>query len=249
MATKPKAPRKPATTRELDLSPDKIVWHSPWEAPFKIIGLGWPQERGILRRMPLESKWALPEAVDTLAWHTAGIQIRFRTNSPRISIRVKLRGVHAMDHCAATGECGVDLYLGDTGEMTFAGVSRFNRGLDNYQVTIGNLPDARLRTITLNLPLYQGVKEISVGLPPGVKVSAAPRIPRSQRIVVYGTSITQGGCASRPGMAYTNILSRRINAEFINLGFSGSGRAEPEVAHIIATMAAPAVLVLDFEAN
>lgn len=68
-------------------------------------------------------------------------------------------------------------------------------------------------------------------------------------MIVYGTSITQGGCASRPGMCYTNILSRRINREFINLGFSGNGKGEPEVARVISTIDRPGLFVLDYEAN
>src|SRR5690606_310097 len=70
-----------------------------------------------------------------------------------------------------------------------------------------------------------------------------------KKVIVYGTSITQGGCASRPGMMYTNILSRRIPLEFLNLGFSGNGKGEPEVAEIIAQIDNPACLVVDYEGN
>ena len=228
---------------------EELQWHSPWEPPFRILGMGWEMPAGALRRMPLKPAETLPEGVDVQAWHTAGVQIRFRTDAARIGVRVKLKGVHGMDHLTATGQCGIDAYIGPTGAMTFAGVTRFSRAADAYQVTLCAFPTAERRTVTLNLPLYQGLDDLAIGLPSGCHLAAAPCPPKSRRIVVYGTSITQGGCASRPGMAYTNILSRRIDAEFFNLGFSGSGRGEPEVARAIATLPPPAVFVMDYEAN
>ncbi len=227
---------------------DGLVWHSPWERPFRIEGMGWALP-GTFRRMPLEHGGKLTQAVDDLAWHTAGVQLRFRTDSRRISLRVKLRGTHAMDHMPATGEAGFDVYIGDVGAMDYAGTSRFNRALDAYQTTLCNLPTAKRRTVTVNFPLYKGVAELEVGLDAGSRVSAPPPHTWRRAVVVYGTSITQGGCASRPGMAYTNILSRRIDAPFLNLGFSGSGRGEPGVAQVIATLPAPALFVMDYEAN
>lgn len=71
---------------------------------------------------------------------------------------------------------------------------------------------------------------------------------REKPIVFYGTSILQGGCASRPGMAHTNIISRRLNRECINLGFSGNGQLDLEVARVMAEVDA-GVFVLDFVPN
>jgi lysophospholipase L1-like esterase len=106
-----------------------------------------------------------------------------------------------------------------------------------------------MRNVTLNFPLSQGVVEVLVGLDEKAEILPPPPYKNDKLVVVYGTSITQGGCACRPGMAYTNILSRRLNVEFINLGFSGSGRGEPEVAQTIAEIPNPACFVLDYEAN
>jgi hypothetical protein len=227
---------------------DGLVWHSPWERPFRLEGMGWSLP-GTFRRMPLEHGGQLPQGVDDLAWHTAGVQLRFRTDSRRISLRVKLRGAHAMDHMPATGEAGFDAYIGEVGAMLVAGTARFNRALDAYQATLCNLPTKERRTVTINFPLYKGVAELEVGLDAGSLLAAPPAHACKRAVVVYGTSITQGGCATRPGMAYTNILSRRIDAPFINLGFSGSGRGEPSVARIIATLPAPALFIMDNEAN
>ena len=227
---------------------DGLVWYSPWNKPFRLEGLGWDIP-GTFRRMPVEHGGQLTQAVDELAWHTAGVKLRFRTNSRRISLRVKLRGVHAMDHMTATGEAGFDAYIGDVGSMFYVGTARFNRALDSYQSTLCTFPTAERRTVTINFPLYKGVVEMEVGLDDGSRILAPPAHAYKKAIVIYGTSITQGGCATRPGMAYTNILSRRIDAPFINLGFSGSGRGEPGVARVIATLPPPALFVMDYDAN
>lgn len=228
---------------------DEFAWFSPWDKPLHIEGLGWKQNGGVFRRMPSAAEFSLPAAVDDLAWHTAGVQVRFRTNSPQIALRVKLRGVHSMDHMPATGQCGFDAYIGDIGSTAFAGVTRFSRDADEYLLTLCRFTSAEMRTVTINFPLYQGVEKAEIGIKSGSQVTAAPRRAWRRPVVIYGTSITQGGCASRPGMAYTNILSRRIDCEFVNLGFSGSGRGEPEVAQAIATLPAPALFVMDYDAN
>jgi lysophospholipase L1-like esterase len=106
-----------------------------------------------------------------------------------------------------------------------------------------------MRCFTLNFPLYQGVRGVQIGLMPGAEIQPPPAWVANGRIVIYGTSITQGGCASRPGMAYTNILSRRLNLEVINLGFSGSGKGEPEVVEQVGGVPDPMLFVLDYEAN
>jgi lysophospholipase L1-like esterase len=106
-----------------------------------------------------------------------------------------------------------------------------------------------MRNITLNFPLYMGVEEVLIGLDAEAEVVPPQEYSLKGPVIFYGTSITQGGCASRPGMAYTNILSRKMNVECINLGFSGNGRGEPELAAIIAQIEKPACIVLDYEAN
>jgi lysophospholipase L1-like esterase len=106
-----------------------------------------------------------------------------------------------------------------------------------------------MRNFTLNFPLYQSVRGLAIGLDPQARIKAPAPYALDGRIVVYGTSITQGGCAARPGMAYTNILSRALNVEFINLGFSGNGRGEPEVCRTFAAIPDVRLFIFDYEAN
>lgn len=192
---------------------------------------------------------AVRAEVDALADCTAGGQIRFRTNSPELRVSVKLAGPADMAHMPATGQCGFDCYLGGPGKQRYAGTTRFDPRADAYEAVLFKGFDRRMRDVTIHFPLYQGVKEVRIGLAPG-SATAPPRSFGSDgRIVFYGTSITQGGCASRPGMAYPSILGRRLNRECVNLGFSGNGKGEPELARLILEIERLELLVLDYVPN
>lgn len=233
------------TTPELE----GLRWKEAYDKPFDLAGFPWFSEDKLYRRMPVNTSGTLPKAVDNLANCTAGGQIRFQTDSKRIGLKVQLLDRANMYHMPATGQCGFDLYLGEPGKQTFHSVTRFDHTKDYYECLLFGNKTSEMRNFTINFPLYQGVKEVSVGLEEIANIQTPPPYAISKPVVVYGTSITQGGCASRPGMAYTNILSRKLNTEFINLGFSGSGKGEPEVAEIIANIPTPALFLLDYEAN
>ncbi|BBH19738.1 hydrolase [Paenibacillus baekrokdamisoli] len=228
---------------------DSLKWLSPLEAPFQIAGFAWLDHEKKYRRLPSSPKDPLPPAVDALANCTAGGQIRFITNSSNLSIRVKLTGPADMYHMPATGQCGFDCYLGEPGNQHFLSTTSFDHLKSEYEALLYNWKTKREFCVTLNFPLYQGVEEVLIGVDEDAHIISAPQYASKNPIVIYGTSITQGGCATRPGMAYTNILSRSIPLEFINLGFSGSGRGEAEVARTVADIPNPALLVLDYEAN
>ncbi len=227
-----------------------LRWHFPYQEPFALAGFAWFALERCYRRLPRNANHPLPPMVDMLANHTAGGQIRVQTDSTRLAIRVRLAGRADMDHMPATGQCGFDLYVGPPGAQRYLATTRADcRRRSKYEFLLLHTPERSLRNFTINFPLYQGVKEVSIGLDDDALL--APPLPYAQpgRIVAYGTSITQGGCASRPGSAYTNILSRRLQREFINLGFSGNGRGEPELAELMAEIADPACYLLDYEAN
>jgi hypothetical protein len=226
-----------------------LQWHCPKKTPFQLAGFAWFDSDQAYRRMPVEPIEKLPAAVDQLAGATAGGQIRFRTDSTQVAVRVKLSGAANMVHMPATGQCGFDVYLGEPGKQVYYFTTKYDRTLTCYEVLLCDLERGPTYSITLNFPLYQGVESVEVGLEPGKTILPPMPYANRNRVIVYGTSITQGGCASRPGMCYTNILSRRINLEFINLGFSGNGKGEPEVARVITTIERPGLFVLDYEAN
>jgi lysophospholipase L1-like esterase len=235
--------------RPLEAGGAALRWHAVNAAAFRLEGFPFYEVDGIYRRLPAKPPAQLPEAVHYLANNTAGGQIRFRSDSGRVAIKVTLSGAGKMVHMAFTGQNGFDLYVGPPAEARFWNAAKYEMKDLGYELMLFELAERETREFTLNFPLYTGVKEVLVGLDPDARVEAPTPRALPGRVVVYGSSITQGGCASRPGTCYTNILSRRLNVEFVNLGFSGNGRGEEEVARSVALVPDPAMFVLDYEAN
>jgi lysophospholipase L1-like esterase len=228
---------------------DGIIWLDPREAPFRLSGFEWIQGDNVYRRLPVRPNWEIRDAVDQLANHTAGGQIRFRSNSKKILLRVELREKSGMYHMPATGQSGFDLYIKDGEVQRYVRTTRFPADTIRYQVELLNSDQKQMRDFTLNFPLYNGVNSVLVGIEAQSRIRTPKPFSRPGKIVIYGTSITQGGCVARPGMAYSNILSRKLDVAFVNLGFSGNGRGEPALAHLINQISGTSFIILDYEAN
>jgi hypothetical protein len=208
-------------------------------------GQGWTGEalKAPFDRLPAKAEGKVRDAVWGLSRHSAGICVRFATDSPAVHCRWTLTGANlAMPHMAATGVSGVDLYVNTKGGWRWLASGRPTQAT-NVAALVSNLSKER-REYCLYLPLYNGVSSIEIGVQKGGLLSPLPRDPnRARPIVFWGTSITQGGCASRTGMVHTAILGRRLNSPVINLGFSGNGKMEAEVAELIAELDAAAYVV------
>ena len=227
-----------------------IVWHSPAEAPFKLAGFAWFAHDKIYRRLPLTPSVPLPHAVDTLANHTSGGQIKFRSDSTRVLIKVQLdKNVSPMYHMAATGQFGFDLYIGEPGMQKYYSTAAFGAKDTAYHSALFQQKERVKREFTLNFPLYSGVQEVFVGLDKEALIEAPSPYSSDKPIVIYGGSTIQGACASRPGAGHMNIISRQLNMPVINLGFSGSGKLEPELAQIMAEIVNPAIYIIECERN
>ncbi len=203
---------------------------------FKIIGQPVPDGSRVYTRLPDSLKGKVRDALWNLGQNTAGMAVRFRTNSKQIGVRWKNHSVFNMNHMTATGIRGLDLYcLQGNGQWVFVNSAKPRERLNNQSKIISNL-DGSEHEYMLNLPLYEGIDSLEIGVEEGATI-VKPQVAlpvEAKPIVWYGTSITQGGCASRPGMAATNIVERRLNRVVINLGFSGNGKLDPEVAEIMA---------------
>lgn len=232
-----------------DARAEGAEWHDPRRHPFEIAGFPWLDRDGVYRRLPVMPQHPIRDSVDALANCTAGGQIRFRTNTRELRVSVKLAGAANMVHMPATGQCGFDCYIGGPGKQRYAGTTRYDPRADEYEAVLFGGLERRMRDVTMYFPLYQGVNEVRIGLSPGAALAPPRPFGGDGRIVFYGTSITQGGCASRPGMAYPNILGRRLNRECVNLGFSGNGKGEPELARLILEIERLELLVLDYVPN
>lgn len=218
---------------------DSIRWINPQELQESIIeGQGWPKgEIDTYSRLPPKAESTVRGAVWGLSRNSAGLSIRIRTNSESITVRYKVSGNLSMPHMPTTGVSGVDIYAKDSG-----GAWSWCRGKYSLSDTITysynniNCPEPyhnQGREYRVYLPLYNSVEFLEIGTPKDKTFEIIP-LREEKPIVVYGTSIAQGACASRPGMAWTSILSRKLDRPIINLGFSGNGRLESEVVDLIS---------------
>jgi hypothetical protein len=209
-------------------------------------GQGWTDTKAPFDRLPAKAEKAVRPPVWGLSRDSTGLCVRFVTDATTIHARWTLTKKNlAMPHMPATGVSGLDLYAKtDAGKWLWVGVGR-PTAPTNSATLVSGLP-AGPREFLLYLPLYNGVSAVEIGLPKASKLMKADDRPAGHRkpVVFYGTSITQGGCASRPGMVHTAILGRRFEVPVINLGFSGNGRLDPELAPLLGEIEA-AVYVLD----
>lgn len=209
-----------------------------------IEGQAWTGTLEPYDRFPAKAEGAVRKAVWDLSRHSAGLSVRFVTDAATISARWTLRSDRlAMPHMPATGVSGLDLYVKLRSGWHWVANGRPSK-VENEQVLLRHWPGGR-REYMLYMPLYNGVKSVEIGVPEGAVLEAAPlRGPGVKPVLFYGSSILQGGCASRPGMVYTSIIGRRLDWPVWNFGFSGNGKSEPEIAALFAELD-PAVYVYD----
>ena len=200
-------------------------------------------------RLPSELQGVSRDPVWYLGQHSAGLYVRFRSNSTSIHARWESTFNNTMTHMTDTGTKGLDLYTIVDGEWRHV-CSAQPQGKTSERTIIANM-DPIEREYMLYLSLYDGVGSLEIGVDEGASLEqpAVDRPSREKPIVMYGTSILQGGCANRPGMAHTNILSRRLDREVINLGFSGNALLDMEIAELMASVEDPGLYVLDYAPN
>lgn len=226
-----------------------LTWHSAVDGSFTIRGLGWFEENNrSFCRLPHRAEAIIRPDVWHLAQAPSSARVCFRTDSTRLSLRHENAHPANMGHFAATGSDGLFVYEGEPLQERPWNMSTPELGQTFREKEIAKDLPRRMRTFTIYLPLYAPLKKLEIGLD-AVAVVEPPtpcRLPGP--LVVYGTSITQGGCASTAGGDFVSTVGRRLNLDVINLGFSGNGRGEPELAELLAEIDA-AAYVLDYCAN
>ncbi len=230
---------KTFTTRENTVALDVT------QPPFTLHGLIPPQQAdGLFRRMSAQVAATVSEGVDALHANCAGGRIRFQTDSAYIAVVAQMGAVGKMPHFALTGSAGFDLYDGLTH------VGSFQPQFDIQDRLFGEiyLSAHKMTTYTLHFPLYSDVRSVHILLDADAQIAPPDPYGPEAPILFYGSSITQGGCASRPGNCYSAIMARRMNRDIWNLGFSGSAKGEPEMAAYIAGLSMSA-LVYDYDYN
>lgn len=241
----------------VDHKPDEngMVWYNALEAPFEVFGVSFDKEMGRLMRMPQKVAASVNDGVKSLASCTAGGRVRFYTDSDTVAIRSTLNSVSRMSHMAFTGSAGYSLYADlDDGTDRWAAMYVVDQKED--KVNISRVVSENVRRLskrvvgyTLFMPLYSGVTDLEIGVKEGSVIAKSGLSYRDIKpVLYYGHSITQGACASRPGADCNSIISRRLNVDFINLGFSGSARGEQTMSDYLATFD-PSIFFLDYDWN
>lgn len=222
--------------------PPPLDWHDATK--FSVEGREFADMQRLrwFDRLPAEAQGKVTPAVWGLSRDSAGMVFRFKTDATSIWADYKLsKAKLEMPHMPATGVSGLDLYARDAqGKWRWVMVTRPAAQQVKAEIQGGLAPGER--EYAAYLPLYNGVESLSIGVPKGAKFEALP--PRPKPIVFYGTSITHGACASRPGMVHTAIIGRQFDMPVVNLGFSGNGRMDAAVGEYLAKIDA-AVFVID----
>jgi hypothetical protein len=177
----------------------------------------------------------------SLSRDSSGMMVRFKTDATAIHVHYKVMKANlGMPHMPATGVSGVDLYARDTdGKWKWVQVTKPATQEVKAEIIKGLAPGER--EYAAYLPLYNGVEFMSIGVAKGSKFEGLA--PRAKPVVFYGTSITHGACASRPGMVHTGILGRRLDMPVVNLGFSGNGRMDKAVGDYLVQIDAAAYVI------
>lgn len=245
---------KPISIEELDknfklksrVDKEDAVFYNALSSPFSLHGLIY--ENGEYVRMPDETAESVSPAVHRLSKNTAGGRLRFITDSPYVIIRAREPKFSFMPHMPLTGQCGFDLYRGKGKDSRYVGSFIPPISMETDYESILNVPGEGDKLLTLEFPLYNGVHELYIGLKEGSSLLPPDDYKIKSPVLYYGSSITQGGCASRPGTCYQALLSRDYDMDYINLGFSGNAKGEDNMADYIASLPI-SVFVYDYDHN
>ena len=227
----------------------ELCFRNARSAPFHLHGLLPGEPDTPYRRMPEATASAVSYGVEFLNTHTSGGRVRFCTDSACVAIRVTMPQNGRMPNMTSIGSSGFDLYERE-GDAPF----RYRQSFvppPIYVPTYESLlrfPDSRPRELMICFPLYDAVDKLEIGLLPEATLAPGGAYRDAAPLLFYGSSITQGGCASRPGNSYQAMLSRRFDADYVNLGWSGSAKGEPAMAAYIAEQKM-SLFILDLDHN
>lgn len=230
-----------------DIQREGLHFYDIETGPFRIYGISRDGDR--FRRMPEHIAKTVNQGVAWFHSNTAGGRVRFVTNSPYVAIHAQMDKIVQMPHFAFTGSTGFDLYMDEGQGMQF--VASFLPPLDmkaGYEslIEIPGAPQKRL--FMIHFPPYCDVKKMYVGLDQNAVLEPASDYHVEAPIIYYGSSITHGACASRPGNSYEAIISRKLDCNFVNLGFGGNAKGERTMAEYLASLKMCA-FVLDYDYN
>lgn len=220
------------------------------ESPISIYGLNtidtkaknfWRLDDQIIKKMPQYSE---------LGKRSVGGRARFITNSANITVRMELKTLE-VDRCICLpGSAGADVYYGAGEASRYAGyIAPVDYEASSKLVEQKLTKAAGFELVTINLPRNDNLASLEIGIDDDADLLAPDDYRVKNPIIFYGSSITEGGCAPRPGTAYTSILSRWLDADYFNYGFSGGAKGEIEFAGYIAAHKNISLFIYDYDHN
>ena len=226
----------------------EVTWHDVRNAPFSLHGFHDPYNEPFFRRVPADVAASTSPGVDKLSRESAGGRVRFSTDSPFIAIRAKFLVVGRSSHLTLISTSGFDLYVdGDFGSRYLQEFRMPFDMTDRYEQIV-HLAGEKMTGYTINFPVHAVVESLEIGLKPGATLAAARPYRNLDPVIFYGSSIVHGTAASRPGSIYPAVISRALNLDFRNIGFSGQAKGEPAIARWMATLPM-SVFVCDYDHN
>lgn len=225
---------------------ENVVWYDARE--LALYGLVSAEPFGV--RMPAEVAKKVNSGVDTYSRYTAGGRVRFSTDSSFVALRVQYAegSVPTVNnHCVSYG---FDLYRDEAGIEVFTAAARPVAGFDyqsgEFKMLTGN--GGKKTCYTLNFPVFAGIKSLRIGIGKDSCLGPGKDYRNRKPVVFYGSSITHGAAAGRPGNTYESFISQKYNLDYVNLGFAGSARGEQVMAEYIAGLDM-GVFVCDYDHN
>ena len=227
---------------ETNLNLDDVVYYNVKENPWCLFGV---LNEDVFRRIPKEIARQVNAGVYPLHTNTSGGRLRFVTDSPYVAIFAKMPDKTHFSHMPQTGISGFDAYVDNRFFGAFIPPVDMENGSFNSVVYFNNNVE---KNLMIHMPLYNNVSDLYVGIKKGSTFKKAEDYKNKGKVVYYGSSITQGGCVSRPGLSYPAVIARELDCDFINLGFSGSAKGETVMAEYIAKLN-PSIFVFDYDHN
>lgn len=228
-----------------------IVWVDASTLNFGLHGVYYSSADGMFLRMPRELGKSISNNMWHLSMNTAGGRLRFNTNSPYVAIRAEVPTTELLPHMTMVGVFGFSLMVNGTF------VSKITPTQEDYDSAVDGIFSFegiyRMQGDKENkceyfFPLYNGVNKLYIGIKKGCEISPATDYTYKTPVLFYGSSITQGGCCSRPGNDYVSLISRWLDTDIINLGFSGNGKAENVMIDYMANIDT-SIYVMDYDYN
>ena len=197
-------------------------------------------------RMNPDEAQKISQNVFEIAHETAGGRVRFATNSPKIAIIAEYNKIAKLPNYPFSATMGFDIYQGERFIGVF--VPPFD-ATDSYESVLdAPFNDGNMHEYTVNFPICSNIKRLLIGVTNGSFITRGKCYAIDRPVVFYGSSTTQGACASRPGNIYENIVSRALDCDYINLGFAGNALGEEAMARYISNLEMSA-FVYDYDYN